>query len=189
MPTLHRYVDRPGFYARGVTKGQPVAFGLSAEGEQYLTETLGLSDGAKFAGDTLKWLYRKGWAIALDALPEGPPTAVEEAPAEAPAGPALEGVIQVRLGAQDHVLLDQSAAEVARGLARTGASVLGPLPLPVVVESYRVLREGSPKAYEVRTYRRLLQVRAARRQTVEMMSDFKLPREIDLQVEMTPGGR
>jgi small subunit ribosomal protein S10 len=188
MPTLHRFVDRPGHYARGVTKGRPVAFALTAEGEQYLTETLGLADGAKFAGDTLKWLFRKGWAVQLDALPEGPPAPAVEAPAEAANGPALEGLVQVRLAAQDHVLLDQTAAEVARGLAKTGASVLGPLPLPVAVDTYRVLREGRAKAYDLRTYRRLLQVRRPRRETVERMNDFRLPREVEVQVEMGPGG-
>lgn len=186
MPTLHRFADRPGHFARGVTKGQPVAFGLTPEGEQYLTETLGLTDGAKFAADTLKWLYKKGWAVQLDLAPEAP--AAEEAPAEAPP-PSAEGLIQVGLAAMDHVLLDQSASDLARGLAKTGAAVLGPLPLPVVIDTYRVLREGQPRSYELRTYRRVLQVRNPRRQTVERMNDFSLPREIDVQVEMRPGGR
>src|SRR3954466_1010132 len=62
MPTLHRYPDRPGYYVKGISHGKSVLFELTAEGEQYLTETLGLGDGAKFTGDTLKWLYRKKWA-------------------------------------------------------------------------------------------------------------------------------
>lgn len=186
MPTLHRYVDRPGHYVRGVTKGRPVAFRLSPEGEQYLTETLALADGGKFAGDTLKWLYRKGWASELDALPEGA-AAVIEAPAPQ-AGPALEGVMHVRLSALDHVLLDSCAADVTRNLARTGASVLGPLPLPVGIDTYAVLREGGPRPFDIRSYRRVLQVRGPRRATIELMNQFALPREIDVQVEMRPGG-
>lgn len=187
MPTLHRYVDRPGHYVRGVTKGRPVAFGLSPEGEQYLTETLALSDGARFAGDTLKWLYRKGWAAELGALPEAPAVVETELPAP-PQGPALEGVIHVRLSALDHVLLDSCAADVTRNLARTGARVLGPLPLPVAIETYAVLREAGRKTFDIRTYRRVLQVRSPRRATIELMNHFALPREIDVQVEMRPGG-
>src|SRR5262249_31674776 len=134
------------------------------------------------------WLFRKGWAVQLDALPEGAPAPAVEAPAEAANGPALDGMIQVRLAAQDPVLLDQTATEVARGLAKTGAAVLGPLPLPVAVDTSRVLREGQTKSYDVRSSRRLLQVRRPRRETVERMNDFRLPREVEVQVEMGPGG-
>lgn len=187
MPTLHRYVDQTGYYVRGVTKGRPVAFRLTPEGEQYLTETLALADGAKFAGDTLKWLYRKGWAAELDALPEPPAVVETEMPGPAQ-GPPLEGVIHVRLSALDHILLDSCAADVTRNLARTGASVLGPLPLPVGIETYSVLREGGTKTFDIRTYRRVLQVRGPRRATIELMNHFSLPREVDVQVEMRPGG-
>src|SRR5262245_18170684 len=185
MPTLHRYTDRPGFYARGLTRGRPVAFALTAEGEQYLTEQLGLADGARFAGDTLKWLYKKGWAAPLEALPEGQALAIEEVAPLPALPPTLDGVIQLRLASMDHVLLDQSAADVARELAKTVASILGPLPLPVVIDTYRLLREGGHRAFDLRTYRRLLQVRGPRQQTFEMMNNHDLlPREIELQLDM-----
>lgn len=218
MPTLHRYVERNGYFVKGIMKGEPVAFRLSPEGEQYLTETLGLSDGARFGGDTLKWLYRKEWALLLDRMPEGTSGSVPVAAAPAPAAPSaaearhaaaavaeapapasvllpevneviFQGVIAVRLSALDQVLLDQAAADATRAIGRTRAVVLGPLPLPVVIDTYRVLRAPAPKSYEVRTYQRMLQVRNPRRQTIELMNNFSLPREVDVQVEMQPGAR
>jgi small subunit ribosomal protein S10 len=188
MPTLHRFTDRPGYYIRGVSKGKPVALELTPEGEQYLTETLGLADGGKFAGDTLKWLYKKKWAVAMESPPPELPVVSEagEAPVYDPNPVVFQGVVQVRLSSVDHVALDASAEQVVRTLAQSGAAVTGPIPLPAHLEPYTVIREAGRKVYEVRFYQRLLQVRGPRRRTSEAMQDFHLPREVDVKVEMLP---
>jgi small subunit ribosomal protein S10 len=183
MPTLHRFPDRPGYYVRGVSNGQPIALGLTPEGEQYMTETLGLGDGGRFAADTLKWLYKKKWAVALDQPPPGVPV-VEENGREDAARPDAGQVVQLRLASSDHVALDQCAVDIVRALAQSGAAVAGPIPLPTHVEPYLVLRDGSRKVYELRQYQRLLQLRNPGRQTVEAMNSLRLPREVDLKVEM-----
>jgi small subunit ribosomal protein S10 len=194
MPTLHRFLDRTGYYIRGVSNGQPVALELTPEGEQYMTETLGLGDGSKFAGDTLKWLYKKQWAVTMATPPPEVPVVVvsngrEQAPAHETNPVVYPGVVQIRLAASDHVALDQSTEEVVRTLAKSGASVFGPIPLPVHVEPYTVLRDGGRKVYEIRLYQRLVQVRNPRRQTQEVMNQFALPREVDVKVEMLQNGR
>lgn len=190
MPTLHRFADRPGYYVKGVSQGKPVTLALSPEGEQYMTETLGLGDGSRFAGDTLRWLYKKKWAIPDESLVEAAPPAAPPAPAPVAdeMGPVVyQGVVEIHLRASDHVALDASAEEVIRMLAQSGAAVLGPIPLPVHIEEYRVIRENGCKTYEVRLYQRLLEVRNPRRRTVEVMNQFALPREVDVKVEMGPG--
>src|SRR5262245_22017740 len=85
MPTLHRYSDRAGYYVKGISHGKSVTFELTPEGEQYLTDTLGLGDGAKFTGDTLKWLYRKKWAAPGANSPPEEPAAVAPPPLSTPA--------------------------------------------------------------------------------------------------------
>ena len=192
MPTLHRYANQPGYYVRGVANGKPVAFQLTGEGEQYLLETLSLADGAKFSGDTLKWLYRKQWAAAIDPPPEPIPEPTADPAESAPSGPMIgdhnpvvfQGVVRIQLSAVDHVLLDQSADEVVRALRRTGAVVFGPLPMPVQVETYVVVRDGTRHPYPIRQYQRLFQVRQARRRTIESMNEFRLPHEVDVRIEM-----
>jgi small subunit ribosomal protein S10 len=200
MPTLHRFTDRPGYYIKGVSNGKPVALGLTPEGEQYLTETLGLGDGGKFAGDTLRWLYKKKWAAPLAEPPPELPVVLGEPragvgvrsapdaqqPVYDPNPVVFQGVVQVRLASVDHVALDASAEQVVRSLGQSGAAVLGPVPLPVHLETYTVIRDTGRKVYEVRFYQRLLQVRAPRRKTSEAMQDFHLPREVDVKVEMLP---
>ena len=188
MPTLHRYENQPGYYVRGVANGKPVAFQLTGDGEHYLLETLSLADGAKFSGDTLKWLYRKQWAANIEPPPEPIPDPTPEpipGPAIGDHNPVVfQGVVHLQLSAVDHVLLDQSADEVVRTLRRTGAVVFGPLPMPVHVETYVVVRDGARHPYPIRQYQRLFQVRQARRRTIESMNEFRLPREVDVRVEM-----
>ena len=48
--------------------------------------------------------------------------------------------IRIRLKAFDHRLLDQSVEEIVDTAKRTGAAVVGPVPLPTKVERYTVLR-------------------------------------------------
>ncbi|MDV7394483.1 30S ribosomal protein S10, partial [Arthrospira platensis SPKY1] len=48
--------------------------------------------------------------------------------------------IKIRLKAYDHRILDQSTEEIVETAKRTGARVLGPIPLPTRVERYTVLK-------------------------------------------------
>ena len=124
--------------------------------------------------------------------PAGGDPGIRPGPAPAPAvgdhNPVVfQGVVYIQLGAVDHVLLDQSAEEVVRTLRRTGAVVFGPLPMPVQVETYVVVRDGTRRPYPVRQYQRLFQVRQARRRTVESMNEFRLPREVDVHRDEVGG--
>ncbi len=48
--------------------------------------------------------------------------------------------IRIRLKAYDHKLLDQSAMDIVDTAAKTGAKVVGPIPLPTRINKYCVLR-------------------------------------------------
>ena len=54
--------------------------------------------------------------------------------------------IRIRLKAYDHRILDQSTSEIVDTARRTGARVVGPIPLPTVRSMYCVLR--SPHVYK-----------------------------------------
>ena len=47
-----------------------------------------------------------------------------------------------------------------------------------------VVRDGARHPYPIRQYQRLFQVRQARRRTIESMNEFRLPREVDVRIEM-----
>ena len=47
--------------------------------------------------------------------------------------------IRIRLKAFDHRLIDNSAREIVETAKRTGATVRGPIPLPVKMERFTIL--------------------------------------------------
>ena len=78
--------------------------------------------------------------------------------------------IRIRLKAFDHVVLDQAAADIVRTAEKTGAQVSGPIPLPVKIERWTVLRsphvdKKSREQFELRTHKRLLDINDSRPQT------------------------
>ena len=71
--------------------------------------------------------------------------------------------IRIRLKAYDHRLLDQSALQIVETAQRTGADVVGPVPLPTRIEKFTVMRspfidKDSREQFEIRTHKRLIDI-------------------------------
>ena len=71
--------------------------------------------------------------------------------------------IKIRLKAYDHKLLDWSVGEIVETTRRTGAKVVGPIPLPTMKNKWTVLRsphvdKKSREQFEVRTHKRVLEI-------------------------------
>ena len=71
--------------------------------------------------------------------------------------------IRIRLKAYDHRVLDQSVGEIVETAKRTGARIVGPIPLPTILNKYTVLRsphvdKKSREQFEIRTHKRLLDI-------------------------------
>ena len=47
--------------------------------------------------------------------------------------------IRIRLKAFDHKLIDRSIREIVNTAKRTGARIIGPIPLPTKIERYTIL--------------------------------------------------
>src|SRR4030043_370060 len=82
--------------------------------------------------------------------------------------------IRIRLKAYDHKLLDQSVEEILDTALRTGARVVGPIPLPTEINKYCVLRsphvdKKSREQFEIRTHKRLLDILEPTQQTVDAL--------------------
>ena len=65
--------------------------------------------------------------------------------------------IKIKLKAYDHKLLDRSVAEIVETTRRTGAKVVGPIPLPTMKNKWTVLRsphvdKKSREQFEIRTH-------------------------------------
>jgi small subunit ribosomal protein S10 len=97
--------------------------------------------------------------------------------------------IRIRLKAYDHRLLDLAAAQIIETGQRTGADVVGPVPLPTRIEKFTVLRspfidKDSREQFEIRTHKRLIDVLDPTQKTVDALSRLSLPSGVDISVKM-----
>jgi small subunit ribosomal protein S10 len=95
--------------------------------------------------------------------------------------------IRIRLKAYDSKLLDQSAGEIVETAKRTGAKVVGPIPLPTRINKFTVLRsphvdKKSREQFEIRTHKRLLDILEPNAQTLDALMKLDLSAGVDVQI-------
>ncbi len=95
--------------------------------------------------------------------------------------------IRIRLKAYDHKLLDTSAGEIVDTARRTGAKVVGPIPLPTKINKYCVLRsphgdKKSREQFEIRTHKRLLEILEPTQQTLDALMKLDLSAGVDVEI-------
>lgn len=97
--------------------------------------------------------------------------------------------IRIRLKAFDHRLLDQSTREIVNTAKRTGAQVVGPVPLPTRIEKFTVNRSvhGNKKSreqFEIRTHKRVLDIIDPTPQTVDALMKLDLAAGVDVEIKV-----
>lgn len=97
--------------------------------------------------------------------------------------------IRIRLKSFDHRLIDQSAREIVDTAKRTGAQVLGPIPLPTKKERFTVLisphvNKDARDQYEIRTHKRLLEIVDPGDKTVDSLMKLDLAAGVDVQIKL-----
>ena len=97
--------------------------------------------------------------------------------------------IRIRLRAFDHRLLDQSTREIVNTAKRTGASVVGPIPLPTRIEKFTVNRsphidKKSREQFEIRTHKRVLDIIDPTPQTVDALMKLDLAAGVDVEIKV-----
>jgi len=96
--------------------------------------------------------------------------------------------IRVKLKAYDHRLIDKSASEIVDTAKRTGADVSGPVPLPVKINRYTVLRsphvnKKSREQFEIRTHKRLIDILKPTPDTIDSLMKLDLPAGVYVEIE------
>jgi small subunit ribosomal protein S10 len=97
--------------------------------------------------------------------------------------------IRIKLRGYDFRLLDQSTNEIVETSRRTGAKVVGPIPLPTRVERFTVLRsphvnKKSREQFEMRTHKRLLDIVDPTAKTVDELKKLELPAGVEINIEI-----
>jgi small subunit ribosomal protein S10 len=96
--------------------------------------------------------------------------------------------IRVRLKAYDHKILDLSVQKIIEAATKTGATVVGPIPLPTEKQVYTILRspfvhKDSREQFEIRTHKRLIYINKPGKQTIEALKRMDLPSGVDFDVQ------
>lgn len=96
--------------------------------------------------------------------------------------------IRIKLKAYDHSLLDRSVKEIVETAQRTGARVVGPVPLPTRIQKYTVLRsphvdKKSREQFEIRTHLRLLDILEPSQQTVDALMRLDLSAGVEVEIK------
>ena len=97
--------------------------------------------------------------------------------------------IRIKLKAFDHRILDQSVQEIVNTAKRTGARVVGPIPLPTHIWKTTVLRgptidKKARDQFEVRTHKRLIALEEPTARTVDALMKLDLPAGVDVEIKL-----
>ncbi|MCP4538559.1 MAG: 30S ribosomal protein S10 [Chloroflexi bacterium] len=97
--------------------------------------------------------------------------------------------IRIRLKAYDHRVLDESAKRIVETAERTGATIVGPVPLPTRLERFTVRRstfvdKDSHEHFEIRTHKRLIDVVEPNNKTIDSLMRLNLPAGVDIEIKL-----
>ncbi|MCQ2741734.1 MAG: 30S ribosomal protein S10 [Bacilli bacterium] len=102
---------------------------------------------------------------------------------------AKEKKIQIRLSAYESKILDLSVQKILAVAEKTGAGVVGPIPLPTEKLVTTVLRstfkyKDSREQFEIRTHKRLVYITKPTKDTVEDLRKLDLPSGVDIDIKL-----
>jgi small subunit ribosomal protein S10 len=96
--------------------------------------------------------------------------------------------IRIKLLAYDHRLLDVSTEEIVETAKRTGATIVGPIPLPTKREVFTVLRgphidKKSREQFQIKTHKRLLDIINPTAKTIDALKKLDLPAGVYVEIK------
>lgn len=100
-----------------------------------------------------------------------------------------KGHIRIKLKSYDHRLIDETCQKLVDTATRTGASFIGPIPLPTKTEKYVVQKaafidKDSREYFGLRTHKRVLDIVNPTNQTIDSLMHLDLPAGVSVEVKM-----
>jgi small subunit ribosomal protein S10 len=97
--------------------------------------------------------------------------------------------IRIKLRAYDHELLDNAARDIVEHVQRTGARVVGPVPLPTRRSLFTVIRsphkdKDSREHFQMLTHQRLIDIVDATSKTVQELQRLNLSAGVDIEIKL-----
>jgi small subunit ribosomal protein S10 len=97
--------------------------------------------------------------------------------------------VRIKIKAFDHKIIDQSARKIVETAERTGASIIGPVPLPTEIHRTTVNRstfvhKNARDQFEMRVHKRLIDILNPTAKTVDNLTNLDLPAGVDIEIKM-----
>lgn len=100
-----------------------------------------------------------------------------------------KGKIRVRLKAYDARVIDNSCQQILDTAIRTGARVVGPVPLPtertlITVQRSPFIDKDSREHFQIKVHKRLIDIIKPTDKTIDSLMHLELPAGVDVEVKM-----
>jgi small subunit ribosomal protein S10 len=97
--------------------------------------------------------------------------------------------IRIKIRAYDHKVIDTATQTIIKTAERSGAEVLGPVPLPTEIRRFTVNRstfidKRSRDQYEMRVHKRLIDIISPTERTIDSLMSLNLPAGVDIEIKM-----
>ena len=97
--------------------------------------------------------------------------------------------LRIVLMAYEHRLLDQSASQIVEAAERTGAAVVGPVPLPTKIKRVCVIRsphvdKDSREHFELRVHKRLVDIMEPNANTIDSLTRLQMPAGVEISIKL-----
>jgi small subunit ribosomal protein S10 len=100
-----------------------------------------------------------------------------------------EQKVRIKIKSFDHKLADQAVRQITDAVERTGAIVVGPVPLPTRIEKFCVIRgpnidKDSREQFEIRTHKRVIDVLQPSSKTIDALSQLDLASGVEIDIKL-----
>ncbi len=97
--------------------------------------------------------------------------------------------VRIKIKAFDHKIIDQSTRTIIDAVLRSGATIIGPIPLPTEKKKFTVNRstfvhKDARDQFEMRIHKRLIDITNIQEKTVDSLTSLNLPAGVDVEIKM-----
>ena len=100
-----------------------------------------------------------------------------------------KGRIRVRLKSYDHRVLDATCEQLLDTALRTGAKIVGPIPLPtkrsmITVNQSPFIEKKHQEHFEIKIHKRVIDIIEPTDKTIDSLMYLELPAGVDIEIKM-----
>ncbi|OGV95966.1 30S ribosomal protein S10 [Microgenomates group bacterium RBG_16_45_19] len=97
--------------------------------------------------------------------------------------------IRVRLKSFDHRVIDEAAKKILETALATGATIVGPVPLPTQKKRFIVLTsphvdKNARERFQLLTHKRLIDILKPTGKTIDALMHLELPAGVGIEIKM-----